>query len=91
MHFPNAIPIIIPRPFVDAMLDHRLLAGQIVIALPFIGVDCRFAFGKALHMVQEGRCIGAGNRAQAQLFTLPSDGADNRHQVIGIGAVPFDP
>lgn len=90
MHFPNPVPIVVPRPFVGAMIDLHPNPGDVVVAFPIIGVDDGCALGKTFHLRPQRGGIGAVHHAEAQLMALPSDGTHDRHQVIGIGAMAFD-
>src|SRR5262249_15632241 len=90
VHFPPAVPIIIPRPFVDTMADRGMGGMTAPVALPFVGIQLRAAsrqvFGDEGTARPRVRVIA---RPTALLARVARDDADNRRTIVGIGAVAF--
>jgi hypothetical protein len=88
MDFPSAIPIIIPRPFVDTMADRRMGGMTAPVALPFIGVQSRAASRHVVGDQGPARpCIRVVAYPEALFARLARDDADDRGPIVGIGAV----
>jgi len=48
--FADAIAILIARPFAESMHDHDVLAVEVRIADPLIGIDCGVSLGVGLNV-----------------------------------------
>src|SRR5215204_2104837 len=71
MNFSNTIAILIPRPFMAAMIDGDMLSPEAVVALPLVGIDPRRRGGESGDVAFERFAIRVGNHPQAHLPALP--------------------
>lgn len=85
MHFAN--PVIVPCPFLLTVTDCRVYANDVIVALPFVGEYHCISQGEGVDVVNQGLFVRVVNRPQAHLPAFTADRADNRRQVIVIGAV----
>jgi hypothetical protein len=89
MDFPDAIAVIVARPFVLAVTDRRVDARQVFIAAPLVGVTGRGNLRGRRDVLLQGRLIRMRNDGQPHLPTLPSKRTDDRRTIIRIGSVTF--
>jgi hypothetical protein len=61
MNFADAIAVIVPRPFFLRMTNRVVRTINVVVALPFIGIDVGIVFGELLDMGAQGRLVGMFN------------------------------
>ena len=88
MDLTSAIPIIIPRPFVDAMADRGMGGMTPPVALPLIGIQTRAAsrqvFADELVTSPPIRVV---THPQSLLARFSRDDTDDRRPIVGVGAV----
>src|SRR5664279_5540783 len=82
VHFTDAVPIIVARPFVVSVCDHRARALNRVIAVVLIGIDMRSLPGETLDMLSQGRLLRVGSDPQTDLPTLASNRPQDGRTVI---------
>lgn len=87
MNFSKAIAILVPRPFMAAMIDSDMLTRKVVVALPLVSVDPRPRGGEFGDVAFERFAIGVVDHPQAHLSALPTNRADLRRTIIVIGSV----
>ena len=61
MNFANAVAVLVPRPFFLGMTHRVMRAINVVVALPFIGIDVGIVFGEVLDMRTQGPLVGMFN------------------------------
>src|SRR5215510_1942898 len=83
----NASAILVPRPFMEAMIDGDMLTRQVVVAPPLVSVDPRRRGGEFGDVAFERFAIGVVDHPQAHLPALPTNRADHRGTIIVIGPV----
>jgi hypothetical protein len=89
VHFASAIPIVIPRPLVDAVAYRGMGRVTAVIALPFICVQDRALQRDILGDQGSARTpVRMVADPKALLPRLARDHTDDRGAIIGISAVP---
>ena len=86
MHFADASPLIIPRPFLVARRHHRARPRKTVVAVVLIGEHMRAVARKLMDMAAQGLPGRIRDDAQAHLARLASDRAQERRAIVGIGA-----
>ena len=89
VNFPNPVPIVIARPFVNAMIDGDMRTLNVIVSLPFIGIRHGGGLRELCHMALQCFAIGVFDHAEPYVSTLAPDRADNRQTIIGIGTMPF--
>jgi hypothetical protein len=63
MNFGQAIAIIIARPFFESMTDGAVRTVQVVVTLPFIGIDLAAVLRKVFHMGTQALAVGVFDHA----------------------------
>src|SRR5262245_53363803 len=90
MNFASAIPIIIPRPFMNTMADRGMGWMTAPVALPFVGVEQSAPPRNVLRDQRPaGVRIGMVTHPPALLPRLTGDDTDEGRAIIRIGPVPF--
>ena len=87
MHLAYAVPILVPRPFPIAVADGLSVSFDLVVSLPFVGVDRCKIRGVSMDMWTQALPIGAAKHSQAHLSALSTDGADNWGAIVLIRPV----
>lgn len=88
MDLTDAIAILITCPFMFSMMDGDMLAWNLVVARPFVGIGNRVGLRETDQVLFQRFAIRVFDDAQAHLPTLAPDRADDGRSVIVIGAVP---
>ena len=88
MHFADSIAIIIARIFVNAVLNRRMAADDVIVSVRFVTVDNRFGVGELMHMGLQRFARRIRHDAQADLPTLAPNGSNNRRAIIRVGSAP---
>lgn len=88
MNLSNAVAIIVTRPFMDAMIDGDMLARNVVVSTPLVGVDPRGRGSEVGNVALQRFAIGVFDHPQAHLPALPPNRADHRRALLVIGPVP---
>jgi hypothetical protein len=60
VHFADAIPIVVTRPFLLAVADRRVAANDVVVALPFVGEYHGLSQGEGMDVVNQRCSVGVG-------------------------------
>jgi hypothetical protein len=90
MNFTSAIPIIIPRPFVDAVADRGMGGMTPPVALPLIGIQTRAASRKVFaDELMTSPSVRVVTHPKPLLARLSRDDTDDRGPIVGVGAVAF--
>lgn len=82
----DAIAVIIPGPLVGALTYRGVITNDMIVALVFVGVDCRTSLGEAMDVISQCLAFRIFDDAQAHFACLASDGADNWWTIILVGA-----
>lgn len=83
----DTIAIVIPSPFLVRVTDGDMGSNDMVVALPFIGIDRDPNLGEGVNLFFQGFLVGMINHPQPDLAALATNRAHNRRAVISIGAV----
>ena len=87
MNFTNAIAIIISGPFFSAVADGGVGPDDVVVSLPFIGVDLGADQGEGVDVLFQSLAVGVMDDPQANLACFPTHRSDHGRPVIGIAPV----
>ncbi len=87
VNFANAIPIVIPGPFMNAVINRDMLAFNVVVAIPLIGIDSGGRYSEFGDMVFQCFAISMFDHAQTNLTTMAANRAHHRWPIIVIGAM----
>jgi hypothetical protein len=87
MNFANTVAIIISGPFFLAVADGRVGTDDVVVSLPFIGVDLGSGQGEGVDVAFQGFTVRVVDDPQASLTRFSAHRPDDRRTVIGIGSV----
>jgi hypothetical protein len=88
MDFTNAITIVISCPFVFSMVDRDMLAWNLSVPCPFIGIDRRVGLRETDQVPLQSLTISVLDDPQPNASALTPDRADDGRTVIIIGAMP---
>src|SRR3712207_1606482 len=88
MHFPDAIPVVVTRPFLVAMRDREMSALNLVVALVFIRVHMCPCPGELMHMRPQRGALCISDDSQPNLPRFATYSTQNRRSVIRVGAAP---
>ena len=86
MNLPNAIAIVITRPFIFTVTDRVADPLEFVVTIVLIGVDCGLSSGELFNERTQGRSFGIFHNPDANLTRRPADNRTNWGTVIGISA-----
>src|SRR6266508_4792377 len=90
MHLANAIPIIIARPFLDAVADTAMTRMHTCIVRSLVGVeDCAALGHVAFNNRAGGRLISVLKHPVAHLVARATDQAQDWRSVVVVGAFTF--
>ena len=90
MDLTSAVPIIIARPFVDAVVDRGLGWMTAPVALPLIGIQPRAASRKVFEdEPMTSPPVRVVAHPKPLLPRLTRDDTDDRGPIVGVGAVAF--
>lgn len=87
MNFADAIAIIIPGPFLIGVTDGGVGPDNMVVSLPFIGVDLGSGQGEGVDVVFQSFAIRVMDDPQPDLARFPAHRPDHGRTVIVIGPV----
>ena len=88
MNLSDTIAIIIPSPLFLAVADRGVGTDEVIVALPFIGVDRDPTLSEGVNVSFEGCLVGMMHHSQPDLPTITTYGPHDRGAVIIVGAVP---
>jgi hypothetical protein len=88
MDLTNAVAIVIACPFVFSMIDRDMLAWNLIVPCPFIGIDSRVGLRETNQVLLQSLTIRVLDDTQPNGSALTPDRADDGRTVIIIGAVP---
>jgi hypothetical protein len=90
MDLTSAVPIIIARPFVDAVVDRGMGWMTAPVALPLIGIQPRAASRKVFEdEPMTSPPVRVVAHPKPLLPRLTRDDTDDRGPIVGVGAVAF--
>lgn len=89
MDFPDAVAVVITRPFVLTVTNRGVGTRQILVTAPFIRVASRRRLRRRRDVFLQGRLIRMPNDGEPYLPTFSSKGTDDGRTIIFIGSVPF--
>ena len=88
MDLPDAIAIIVARPFFLAVTHRVVSTLDAVVTLPFIGVTSGVSFSIPMDVLLQRLAIGMVPHAQATLSTVAPYGADNGRPIVVVRSMP---
>ena len=88
MNLSDTIAVVITGPFFLAVADRGVGADDVIVALPFIGVDRDPNLGEGVNLFFESFPVGMMCHAQAHLPTITTYGPNDRGTVIIVSAMP---
>ncbi len=88
MDLTNAVTIVISCPFVFSKIDRDMLAWNLIVPCPFIGIDGRAGLRETEQVLLQSLTVRMLDDTQPNGSTRTPDRADDRRTVIIIGTVP---
>ena len=88
MNLSDTIAIIIPSPLFVTVANRGVGTNDMIVALPFIGVDRNPTLSEGVNVFFEGFLVGMMHHAQPHLPTITAYGSHHRGAVIIISAMP---
>jgi len=88
MNLSNTIAVIIAGPLFLAMADRGVGTNDMIIALPFIGVDRNPTLSERVNVIFEGDLVGMMDHSQPHLPAITAYGPHDRRAVIVVRAMP---
>ena len=89
MNLSDTIAIIITGPFFFTVTDRGVGTDDMIVALPFIGVNHDPNLSEGVDVVFQGLLVGMMHYSQAYLSTVTAYGANDRGAVIIVSAMPL--
>ncbi len=88
MYLSDTITVIIAGPLFLAMADRCVGTNDMIVALPFIGVDRNPTLSEGVNVFFEGFLVGMMHHAQPHLPAITAYGPHDRGAVIIVSAMP---
>ena len=88
MNLSDTIAIVITGPLFFAVANRSMRADDMIVTLPFIGVNHNPNLSEGVNVFFQGFLVGMMHYSQPYLSTVTAYGANDRGPVIIVGAMP---